>query len=102
MAGRSSAPAGGAREAARCGAEAMGATRADSTQQHLFVTIALSGGQTLRYLYGLLGATYRAAIPWRKVRLFWGDERYVSPEDPRSLPRGGRQAYRWVARVVVG
>jgi len=47
-------------------------------------TLALSGGQTPRQLYRLLATTYRAAIPWRKVHLFWGDERYLPPEDPRS------------------
>jgi 6-phosphogluconolactonase len=47
-------------------------------------TIALSGGQTPRYLYRLLATTHRAVAPWRKVHLFWGDERYLPPEDPRS------------------
>jgi len=47
-------------------------------------TIALSGGQTPRHLYRLLATTCRAVVPWRKVHLFWGDERYLRPEDRRS------------------
>jgi len=47
-------------------------------------TLALSGGQTPRLLYELLATTHRAAMPWRRCHIFWGDERYVSPEDPRS------------------
>lgn len=47
-------------------------------------TIALSGGTTPRGLYELLASKYRALISWSDVQVFWGDERYVPPEDPRS------------------
>jgi 6-phosphogluconolactonase len=41
-------------------------------------TVALSGGSTPRALYSLLGsAEYRERIDWRRVHLFWGDERCV-------------------------
>ncbi len=46
--------------------------------------VALSGGNTPRTLYRLLATDYRSVMPWRQVHIFWGDERYVSPEDPRS------------------
>jgi 6-phosphogluconolactonase len=55
-------------------------------------TIALSGGNTPRGLYQLLAGKYRALIPWRQVEVFWGDERYVPPEDPRSNYRMAREA----------
>ncbi len=61
-------------------------------RQHDRFTIALSGGQTPRYLYELLATTYRAAIPWRKVQLFWSDERYVQPDDAHSNYRMAKEA----------
>jgi len=47
-------------------------------------TLVLSGGTTPRSLYRLLGSVYRNEIPWERVHLFWGDERYVPPDDPAS------------------
>ncbi|MCJ7752833.1 MAG: 6-phosphogluconolactonase [Armatimonadetes bacterium] len=55
-------------------------------------TLALSGGQTPRLLYQLLTREYRAVIPWHKTEIFWGDERYVSPDDPRSNYRMAKEA----------
>jgi len=47
--------------------------------------VALSGGNTPRRFYKLLGSReFRTQIDWGKVHLFWGDERAVSPEDPES------------------
>src|SRR2546425_8620207 len=47
-------------------------------------TVALAGGNTPRSLYALLAREYAEQISWSAVHLFWGDERYVPPEDPRS------------------
>ena len=47
-------------------------------------SLVLSGGSTPRSLYRLLGSTHRDQIPWDRTEIFWGDERYVPPEDPRS------------------
>lgn len=55
-------------------------------------TLALSGGQTPRLLYQLLAHEYRALIPWHKTEIFWGDERYVSPDDPCSNYRMAKEA----------
>jgi len=50
-----------------------------------FFTLVLSGGQTPRTLYDLLsGTSYRNRIDWKKVHLFWGDERFVSRDSPLS------------------
>ena len=47
--------------------------------------IALSGGSTPKRLYQLLAAApLRAAMPWDRVHLFWGDDRFVPWDDPNS------------------
>lgn len=45
-------------------------------------TIALSGGETPKALYKLLATdAYRNKIDWRKIHIFWGDERVVTFTD---------------------
>jgi 6-phosphogluconolactonase len=40
--------------------------------------VCLSGGSTPRRLYQLLAESpYRDALPWDRIRWFWGDERFV-------------------------
>ncbi|HWB48089.1 MAG TPA: 6-phosphogluconolactonase [Stellaceae bacterium] len=47
--------------------------------------IALSGGSTPKRLYQLLAAPpLRDAMPWRRVHLFFGDDRFVPHDDPNS------------------
>jgi len=47
--------------------------------------IALAGGDTPRALYACLATPpVRDQIAWGRVRIFWGDERGVPPDDPRS------------------
>jgi 6-phosphogluconolactonase len=47
--------------------------------------IALSGGPTPKRLFQLLAATpLREAMPWDRVHLFWGDDRFVPWDDPNS------------------
>jgi len=47
--------------------------------------IALSGGSTPKRLYQLLAATpLREAVPWERMHLFWGDDRFVPRDDPNS------------------
>ena len=56
-------------------------------------TVVLSGGSTPRRLYEILAASpFRQRIPWDAVHLFWGDERCVPVDDPRSNARMVRQA----------
>jgi 6-phosphogluconolactonase len=50
-------------------------------------TLALAGGSTPRRLYELLGAGDAGDVPWDRVHLFWGDERYVSHDHPKSNVR---------------
>ena len=56
-------------------AGATGATRATGA------SCALSGGATALIF---LSALRNANVDWRKITLFWADERAVSPDDPES------------------
>ena len=48
-------------------------------------TMALSGGSTPGRLHEILGEPPMSErVPWKRVRVFWGDERCVPPEDPGS------------------
>jgi len=54
--------------------------------------LALAGGVTPRQLYQLLATRYRREIPWNQVHCFFGDERYVPADDPRSNYRMAKEA----------
>ncbi len=55
--------------------------------------VSLSGGSTPKRLYALLAAPpFLAQVPWDRVHWFWGDERFVPPEDSRSNFRMVKQA----------
>jgi 6-phosphogluconolactonase len=65
------------------------AERAAQTREFRFV---LSGGSTPQALYRELASTpFRNRIDWRRVELFWGDERYVPHDDIRSNYRMVRE-----------
>ncbi|MFQ5585019.1 MAG: 6-phosphogluconolactonase, partial [Calditrichia bacterium] len=56
-----------------------------SIAQHGECRIALSGGKTPEAFYERLATLQvQAIIPWRRVHLFWGDERAVPPQHPDS------------------
>jgi 6-phosphogluconolactonase len=56
-------------------------------------TVALAGGSTPERLYRLLASeTYREAVPWASLYLFFGDERCVPPDDRESNYRMAREA----------
>ena len=59
-------------------------------------TIALAGGSTPKPLYEALA---KDSLPWPKIHVFWGDERYVSPAHPDSNQKMARQA--WLDRVEI-
>ncbi|HEY9672991.1 MAG TPA: 6-phosphogluconolactonase [Waterburya sp.] len=60
------------------------------------VTIALAGGGTPKPLYEAL-ATQN--LPWEKIHVFWGDERYVPADHPDSNQGMARQA--WLDKVDI-
>lgn len=47
-------------------------------------SIALSGGSTPKTLFQLLAAEYNQKIDWKKVFIFWSDERCVPPDSDDS------------------
>lgn len=53
-------------------------------------TIALAGGSTPKPLYEALAAT---DLPWEKIHVFWGDERYVRADHPDSNQGMARRAW---------
>jgi 6-phosphogluconolactonase len=66
-------------------AEKIVACLRDAILAHGSSSFVLSGGATPRGVYELLGSEkYRDRIEWRKVHLFWGDERCVGPTMPES------------------
>lgn len=55
--------------------------------------VCLSGGETPRRAYELLGAAPRRdRFPWQSTHWFWGDERVVAHDDPRSNFHMAREA----------
>lgn len=57
-------------------------------------TLALAGGSTPKPLYEALA---QQDLPWDKLHIFWGDERYVPPDHPDSNANMARKA--WLDRV---
>jgi 6-phosphogluconolactonase len=62
-------------------------------------SIALSGGETPRGAYQLLGSRYQYAIDWDKVHVFFTDERFVPPEDARN--NASMAVREWLAKVAI-
>lgn len=56
--------------------------------------IALAGGSTPKPLYEALATQ---SLPWEKIHIFWGDERYVASTHKSSNQLMARQA--WLERV---
>jgi len=72
-------------------ARAVAATLTTAARKRGRSSIALSGGRTPRALYERLAQFHRDDIPWSRVHVFWGDERYVSLDDEHSNYRMARE-----------
>ncbi len=59
-------------------------------------TIALSGGSTPKPLYEALS---NESLPWSKIHVFWGDERYVPATHQDSNQLMARQA--WLDKIEI-
>lgn len=55
-------------------------------------TFALSGGSTPKGMHALLASEFAAAVPWKKIFFFWGDERHVPPDHPDSNYRMAQES----------
>ncbi len=65
-------------------------------EQRGIFTIALSGGSTPKPLYKAIA---NQKLPWDKIHVFWGDERYVPSDHPDSNELMARQA--WLDQVDI-
>jgi 6-phosphogluconolactonase len=65
-----------------------------SIQERGQCTIALAGGNTPKPVYEAIATNN---LPWEKIHIFWGDERYVASDHPDSNQLMARQA--WLDRV---
>jgi 6-phosphogluconolactonase len=88
---------------ARTVGEALARTVVEAARAHVAshgrFTIALSGGETPRTAYQLLGSRYQYEISWDRVHVFFTDERFVPPEDPRN--NASMAVREWLAKVAI-
>jgi 6-phosphogluconolactonase len=68
----------------------------EAIAQRDICTIALSGGSTPQPLYEKFA---EQDLPWDKIHIFWGDERYVPPTHPDSNEGMARRA--WLDKVAL-
>ncbi len=82
-----------AAELSRAAAEFFVLQANQAEAAHRCFSAALSGGHTPQRTYELLAdPALRERVAWSNVHIFWGDERCVPAEDPRSNQRLARQA----------
>ncbi|MEI7980002.1 MAG: 6-phosphogluconolactonase [Bacteroidota bacterium] len=65
--------------------------RVCETPRDDYFSWVLSGGKTAEQVFGKMGSSFRNEIPWQKVKIFWGDERCVGPEDAASNFRSAKE-----------
>lgn len=49
-----------------------------------YFTIVLSGGETPKILFSKLASDYKEKIDWKRLQIFWADERVVPFKDERN------------------
>lgn len=65
----------------------------EAIEERGLFTVALSGGGTPNAIYKALGQEpYKSQLDWKKVYLFWSDERPVPPDHPESNYHNSMQA----------
>lgn len=76
----------------RAAADEFARCAEDAVKDRGRFTVALSGGNTPRAVFALLANEYKAALPWDKTFIFFGDERHVPPQDAASNYRMASEA----------
>ncbi len=56
----------------------------EAIKNHGSFACALSGGSTPKMIFQQLSTAYNKAVDWKRVTLFWSDERAVPPTHPDS------------------
>jgi 6-phosphogluconolactonase len=54
-------------------------------------TLVLTGGATPKAMYEVIARQYADEIDWKRVDVFWGDERFVPPDHDESNTRMARE-----------
>ena len=86
-------------ELARAAARTISRSASSGIRDRGRFTLALAGGSTPTKTYRLL-AEDRAAIDWSKTFLFFGDERWVPPDDDRSNYKMVRESLLAIAPIA--
>lgn len=55
-------------------------------------SLTLAGGSTPKRCYAEIASRYGRSLPWERIQIFWGDERYLPADSPESNTRMGREA----------
>ena len=80
-------------EVAREAADMLATIVAGVLADRAVARVALAGGSTPKAMYRLLASpSYRERIDWRRVEIFFGDERCVPPDHADSNYRMAREA----------
>ena len=75
----------GPRELAESAAELLAGAASRAIREAGAFRLVLSGGSTPRALYARLAEPpYASRVPWGKLQLYWGDERFVPPQHEQS------------------
>ncbi|MEP7267478.1 MAG: 6-phosphogluconolactonase [Saprospiraceae bacterium] len=59
-------------------------TKSGNIPEGKFMSVALSGGSTPKKLFNYISSQEATDINWKKIKLFWGDERCVPPDNDES------------------
>jgi len=57
-----------------------------------YCSVALSGGSTPRQLFSHLASNFRESIDWKRILIFWEDERCVPPDSDESNYRMAKES----------
>lgn len=78
-------------------AEHIAAAAISAVEERGRFLLVLAGGETPRGVYARLGLECAERVDWKRVHVFWGDERCVAPDHPHSnYSMAAESLLRWV------